>query len=289
MSPHANDQQNPSESTQGQVQDQAQEEKSRPAKGHVVIENVYKSFGDVRVLEGVSLDIKPGDVAAILGPSGSGKSTLLRTVNHLENIDAGRITIDGKMVGYEQRGDKLYELHEKEILRRRTNVGMVFQQFNLFPHLRVLDNVMEAQVSALERSKAEAKAKARELLKRVGLEDKELAFPRQLSGGQQQRVAIARTLALDPAVVLFDEPTSALDPELVGEVLDVIRDLASQGVTMLVVTHEMGFARDVADTVIFMSDGLVVEQGPPREVFSAPKHERTRAFLGSVLEPAYNL
>jgi len=261
----------------------------RPSKGHVVIENVYKSFGDVRVLEGVSLDIKPGEVAAILGPSGSGKSTLLRTVNHLENIDAGRITIDGKMVGYEQRGEKLYELHEKEILRRRTNVGMVFQQFNLFPHLRVLDNVMEAQVSALGRSKAEARAKARELLKRVGLEDKELVFPRQLSGGQQQRVAIARTLALDPAVVLFDEPTSALDPELVGEVLDVIRDLASQGVTMLVVTHETGFARDVADTVIFMSDGVVVEQGPPREVFSAPKHERTRAFLGSVLEPAYNL
>ncbi|GAA2121496.1 amino acid ABC transporter ATP-binding protein [Kocuria atrinae] len=272
-----------------QMKDKSQEPKVRPANGHVVIENVYKSFGDVRVLEGVSLDIKPGEVAAILGPSGSGKSTLLRTVNHLENIDAGRITIDGKMVGYEQRGDKLYELHEKEILRRRTNVGMVFQQFNLFPHLRVLDNVMEAQVSALKRSTAEAKAKARELLKRVGLEDKELAFPRQLSGGQQQRVAIARTLALDPAVVLFDEPTSALDPELVGEVLDVIRDLASQGVTMLVVTHEMGFARDVADTVIFMSDGLVVEQGPPREVFSAPKHGRTRAFLGSVLEPAYNL
>ena len=261
----------------------------RPAKGHVLIENVYKSFGDVRVLEGVNLDIKPGEVAAILGPSGSGKSTLLRTVNHLENIDAGRITIDGNMVGYDQRGDKLYELHEKEILRRRTNVGMVFQQFNLFPHLRVLDNVMEAQVSALKRSKAEAAAKARELLDRVGLAEKERAFPRQLSGGQQQRVAIARTLALDPAVVLFDEPTSALDPELVGEVLDVIRDLASQGVTMLVVTHEMSFARDVADTVIFMSDGQVVEQGPPREVFSAPKHERTRAFLGSVLEPAYNL
>lgn len=277
MSSTANDQQTPNEQT------------ARPVKGHVVIENVYKSFGDVRVLEGVSLDIKPGEVAAILGPSGSGKSTLLRTVNHLENIDAGRITIDGKMVGYEQRGDKLYELHEKEILRRRTNVGMVFQQFNLFPHLRVLDNVLEAQVSALGRSKTEARAKARDLLKRVGLEDKELAFPRQLSGGQQQRVAIARTLALDPAVVLFDEPTSALDPELVGEVLDVIRDLASQGVTMLVVTHEMGFARDVADTVIFMSDGLVVEQGPPREVFSSPKHERTRAFLGSVLEPAYNL
>ena len=277
MSSTANDQQTPDEQT------------ARPVKGHVVIENVYKSFRDVRVLEGVSLDIKPGEVAAILGPSGSGKSTLLRTVNHLENIDAGRITIDGKMVGYEQRGDKLYELHEKEILRRRTNVGMVFQQFNLFPHLRVLGNVMEAQVSALGRSKTEARAKARDLLKRVGLEDKELAFPRQLSGGQQQRVAIARTLALDPAVVLFDEPTSALDPELVGEVLDVIRDLASQGVTMLVVTHEMGFARDVADTVIFMSDGLVVEQGPPREVFSSPKHERTRAFLGSVLEPAYNL
>ena len=277
MSSTANDQQTPDEQT------------ARPVKGHVVIENVYKSFGDVRVLEGVSLDIKPGEVAAILGPSGSGKSTLLRTVNHLENIDAGRITIDGKMVGYEQRGDKLYELHEKEIRRRRTNVGMVFQQFNLFPHLRVLGNVMEAQVSALGRSKTEARAKARDLLKRVGLEDKELAVPRQLSGGQQQRVAIARTLALDPAVVLFDEPTSALDPELVGEVLDVIRDLASQGVTMLVVTHEMGFARDVADTVIFMSDGLVVEQGPPREVFSSPKHERTRAFLGSVLEPAYNL
>ena len=272
-----------------QMKDKSQEPKVRPANGHVVIENVYKSFGDVQVLEGVSLDIKPGEVAAILGPSGSGKSTLLRTVNHLENIDAGRITIDGKMVGYEQRGEKLYELHEKEILRRRTNVGMVFQQFNLFPHLRVLDNVMEAQVSALGRSKAQARAKARELLKRVGLEDKELVFPRQLSGGQQQRVAIARTLALDPAVVLFDEPTSALDLELVGEVLDVIRDLASQGVTMLVVTHETGFARDVADTVIFMSDGVVVEQGPPREVFSAPKHERTRAFLGSVLEPAYNL
>lgn len=264
-------------------------DEGRPAKGHVVIENVHKSFGEVRVLEGVSLDIKPGEVAAILGPSGSGKSTLLRTVNHLENIDAGRITIDGEMVGYDQRGDKLYELHEKEVLRRRTNVGMVFQQFNLFPHLRVLDNVMEAQVSALKRSRTEAAAKARELLDRVGLAEKERAFPRQLSGGQQQRVAIARTLALDPAVVLFDEPTSALDPELVGEVLDVIRDLASQGVTMLVVTHEMSFARDVADTVIFMSDGQVVEQGPPREVFSAPKHERTRAFLGSVLEPAYNL
>ncbi|AIR96642.1 amino acid ABC transporter ATP-binding protein [Streptomyces glaucescens] len=249
----------------------------------VDVHGVHKSFGALQVLRGVDLQVRPGEVTVILGPSGSGKSTLLRTINHLEKVDRGWISIDGELIGYRRSGDKLHELREKEVLRQRTHIGFVFQNFNLFPHLTVLENVTEAPVSALRRPRKEAAGTARRLLARVGLEDKADAYPRQLSGGQQQRVAIARALALEPKVLLFDEPTSALDPELVGEVLEVIRDLAATGTTMIVVTHEIGFAREVADTVVFMDGGLVVEQGPPAAVLDTPRHERTRAFLSKVL------
>ncbi|MFF0752093.1 amino acid ABC transporter ATP-binding protein [Streptomyces sp. NPDC004267] len=244
---------------------------------------VRKSFGAVEVLRGVDLDVRPGEVTVVLGPSGSGKSTLLRTINHLEKVDSGTISVDGTLVGYRRSGDKLYELREREILRQRTRIGFVFQNFHLFPHLTVLENITEAPVSALKRPRKEAEAAALALLDRVGLADKAAAYPKQLSGGQQQRVAIARALALEPGLLLFDEPTSALDPELVGEVLDVIKDLAAAGTTMIVVTHEIGFAREVADTVVFMDGGRVVEQGPPAEVLDSPRHERTRAFLSKVL------
>ncbi|MEU9478283.1 amino acid ABC transporter ATP-binding protein [Streptomyces sp. NPDC048191] len=251
---------------------------------HMVdIRSVHKRFGSLDVLRGIDLQVRAGEVTVVLGPSGSGKSTLLRTVNHLEKVDRGEIRVDGSLMGYRRAGDKLYELPEREVLRQRTRIGFVFQNFHLFAHLTVLDNVVEAPVSALKRPRKEAVEAARRLLERVGLGDKADAYPRQLSGGQQQRVAIARALALEPKLLLFDEPTSALDPELVGEVLDVIRDLAAQGTTMIVVTHEIAFAREVADTVVFMADGRIVEQGPPGEVLDRPRHERTRAFLAKVL------
>ncbi|MER8061290.1 MULTISPECIES: amino acid ABC transporter ATP-binding protein [unclassified Streptomyces] len=249
----------------------------------VDIRSVHKSFGPLDVLKGVDLQVRTGEVTVVLGPSGSGKSTLLRTINHLEKADRGEITVDGAPIGYRRAGERLHELPEREVLRRRTKIGFVFQNFNLFPHLTVLDNVIEAPVSALKQPRAEAVREAHRLLSRVGLADKSAAYPRQLSGGQQQRVAIARALALKPRLLLFDEPTSALDPELVGEVLDVIRDLADRGTTMIVVTHEIAFAREVADTVVFMADGRIVEQGPPEAVLDAPREERTRAFLAKVL------
>jgi polar amino acid transport system ATP-binding protein len=249
----------------------------------VDIKSVHKSFGSLEVLKGVDLEVRTGEVTVILGPSGSGKSTLLRTINHLEKVDQGWISVDGSLVGYRRSGDKLYELREREILRQRTRIGFVFQNFNLFPHLTVLENIVEAPVSALKRPRKDVTGTARGLLDRVGLADKADAYPKQLSGGQQQRVAIARALALEPKLLLFDEPTSALDPELVGEVLDVIKDLAHQGTTMIVVTHEIGFAREVADTVVFMDDGRIVEQGTPTDVLDRPRHERTRTFLSKVL------
>jgi polar amino acid transport system ATP-binding protein len=262
---------------------------STATRGHVEITNVRKSFGGTEVLKGVSLTVPPGGVAVIVGPSGSGKSTLLRTINHLEKVDGGYITIDGQLVGYQVRGNKLHELREKDILKQRTDIGMVFQNFNLFPHLTALENVTEAPVVALHRNKTEARKRGLELLDRVGLKDRADAYPRQLSGGQQQRVAIARALALDPKILLFDEPTSALDPELVNEVLDVIRELATSGTTLIIVTHEMGFARDVADTVVFMDDGQIVEQSSPQEIFANPREARTRSFFSKVIEPAFNI
>ncbi|WPW33397.1 amino acid ABC transporter ATP-binding protein [Streptomyces atratus] len=249
----------------------------------VEIRSVHKRFGSLEVLRGIDLSVRTGEVTVVLGPSGSGKSTLLRTINHLEKVDHGWISVDGTLVGYRRDGDKLYELREREVLRQRTRIGFVFQNFNLFPHLTVLENIIEAPVAALGRPKKDAVAAADKLLARVGLADKAGAYPKQLSGGQQQRVAIARALALEPKLLLFDEPTSALDPELVGEVLDVIKDLALQGTTMIVVTHEIGFAREVADTVVFMDEGRIVEQGAPGDVLDRPEHERTRAFLSKVL------
>ncbi|KOS57196.1 amino acid ABC transporter ATP-binding protein [Rhodococcus rhodochrous] len=254
-----------------------------PTTYAVDVRGVHKSFGSLEVLRGVDLKVRKGEVTVILGPSGSGKSTLLRTLNHLEKVDRGTVRIDGELVGYRRRGGKLHELREKDILRQRSRIGFVFQNFNLFPHLTVLENVVEAPISAQRRDRTEVETLARELLDRVGVGDKLHDYPKQLSGGQQQRVAIARALALRPAVILFDEPTSALDPELVGEVLEVIRDLARDGATLVIVTHEIGFAREVADTVVFMDGGVVVEQGPPAQVLDRPTQERTRAFLSKVL------
>ncbi|HEX3802558.1 MAG TPA: amino acid ABC transporter ATP-binding protein [Solirubrobacteraceae bacterium] len=246
-------------------------------------ESVHKRFGSNEVLKGITLTVNGGEVMCLLGPSGSGKSTFLRCINHLEKINAGRLSVGGDLVGYRERNGKLYELHEREVARERAQIGMVFQQFNLFPHMTALENVMLAPVQVLNRKRDEARTRACDLLDRVGLDDKYDAHPVALSGGQQQRVAIARALAMDPKLMLFDEPTSALDPELVGEVLDVMRDLAKSGMTMIVVTHEIGFAREVADTVVFMDGGVVVEAGPPAEVLGAPKHERTKTFLSKVL------
>ena len=249
----------------------------------VRIHGISKSFGALKVLDGVDLTLPAGSVTAILGPSGSGKSTLLRAINHLERVDSGFISVDGELVGYRQKDETLYELKEKDILKRRADIGMVFQNFNLFPHLTVLENLIEAPMQVRGTDRAEAVELARELLARVGLTDKIDAYPRQLSGGQQQRVAIARALALKPKVLLFDEPTSALDPELVGEVLDVIKELARTGTTLVIVTHETGFAREVADTVVFMEEGQILEVGPPARIFSQATHPRTREFLAKVL------
>ena len=252
-------------------------------RGLVEIRNVHKSYNGVEVLSDVSLTIEPGEVVTILGPSGSGKSTLLRAINHLETVDRGWVAVDGSLIGYEQRGSKLYELKEREVLKRRTQVGVVFQNFNLFPHLTALQNIVEAPIALKRLSRADARELALGLLERVGLGDKADAYPRQLSGGQQQRVAIARALALQPKVLLFDEPTSALDPELVGEVLDVIRDLAKLGTTLVIVTHEIGFAREVSDRVVFIDKGVILELGSPAEVLGNPTHPRTREFLATVL------
>jgi polar amino acid transport system ATP-binding protein len=249
----------------------------------VKAEAVHKRFGRLEVLKGITLELNPGEVMCMLGPSGSGKSTFLRCINHLEKIDAGRLYVDGSLVGYRQQGDKLYELRESEVARERAQIGMVFQRFNLFPHMNALQNVIEAPVRVKGMRREAAVQKARQLLERVGLSDKIDAYPAQLSGGQQQRVAIARALAMEPKLMLFDEPTSALDPELVGEVLEAMRQLAREGMTMVVVTHEIGFAREVGDTLVFMDDGVVVEAGDPRDVLANPKHQRTQAFLSKVL------
>ena len=249
----------------------------------VEAQSIHKSFGANEVLKGITLEVRTGEVVCLLGPSGSGKSTFLRCINHLEKFNAGRLYVDGELVGYRQQGDRLHELHDKEIARKRTEIGMVFQNFNLFPHMSALSNIIEAPIRVKREPKDEVRARARELLAKVGLAEKADAYPRQLSGGQQQRIAIARALAMRPKLMLFDEPTSALDPELVGDVLAVMRDLATSGMTMIVVTHEIGFAREVADTVVFMDGGVVVEQGPPSEVITNPRHERTKAFLSQVL------
>jgi polar amino acid transport system ATP-binding protein len=246
-------------------------------------ERVHKSFGRNAVLRGIDLEVGRGEVLCIIGPSGSGKSTFLRCVNHLEKIDAGRLWVDGELIGYRQHAGRLYERRDREVCEQRAQIGMVFQHFNLFPHMTALNNVIEAPVRVSKEDKSSAAERGRALLERVGLGDWCGAYPRQLSGGQQQRVAIARALAMRPKLMLFDEPTSALDPELVGEVLDVMRDLAATGMTMMVVTHEMGFAREVGDTLAFMDDGMVVEAGHPRSVIASPQHPRTKAFLSKVL------
>ncbi len=244
---------------------------------------VRKSFGRTEVLKGIDLEVQRREVFCIVGPSGSGKSTFLRCINHLETVNAGRLSVDGELVGYRRKGDKLYELREKEIARKRAEIGMVFQRFNLFPHMTAMGNIVEGPLRVKGENKAEVHERAQMLLDRVGLGDRGGAYPRELSGGQQQRIAIARALAMRPKLMLFDEPTSALDPELVGEVLDVMRGLVDEGMTMLLVTHEMGFAREVGDALVFMDDGVVVEAGKPRDVLGNPQHERTRAFLSKVL------
>ncbi|HEY4455472.1 MAG TPA: amino acid ABC transporter ATP-binding protein [Pseudonocardiaceae bacterium] len=249
----------------------------------VLAESVHKRFGKLEVLKGITLAVQPREVMCVIGPSGSGKSTFLRCINHLEKIDAGKLWVDGELVGYRQKGDKLYELRDREVAEKRREIGMVFQRFNLFPHMTAVDNIVEAPVNVRGENKATARARAKELLEQVGLADKANAYPRELSGGQQQRVAIARALAMRPKLMLFDEPTSALDPELVGDVLMVMRQLAEDGMTMVVVTHEMGFAREVGDSLVFMDGGVIVEKGKPRDVISDPQHERTQSFLAKVL------
>ena len=246
-------------------------------------EGVRKSFGHVEVLKGIDLEVAPGEVVCVVGPSGSGKSTFLRCINHLDKIDAGRLWVDGHLVGYRERGGRLHELRDREVAAQRRDIGMVFQRFNLFPHMTALENVVEAPTQVKGVRREEARRRGVELLERVGLGERVHNYPNQLSGGQQQRVAIARALAMEPKLMLFDEPTSALDPELVGEVLDVMRGLAESGMTMVVVTHEMGFAREVGDSLVFMDDGVVVEAGDPRRVLTDPQHPRTQAFLFKVL------
>ena len=249
----------------------------------VKAEEVRKSFGANQVLRGVNLEVGKGEVMCIIGPSGSGKSTFLRCINHLEKIDGGRLWVDGELVGYREHRGRLYELREREVSQRRAEVGMVFQHFHLYPHKTVLENVTIGPVKVKGEPKAVAAERAQDLLQQVGLAEKASAYPRQLSGGQQQRVAIARALAMQPKLMLFDEPTSALDPELVGDVLEVMRSLAQAGMTMVVVTHEIGFAREVGDSLVFMDDGVVVESGPPREVLSNPQQQRTQVFLSRIL------
>jgi polar amino acid transport system ATP-binding protein len=258
-------------------------EAARPGGLMVKAEGVHKSFGHLEVLKGVDLEVAPREVMCVIGPSGSGKSTFLRCINHLEKINAGRLWVDGRLVGYREKGDKLHELRDREVAAQRQDIGMVFQRFNLFPHMTALENVMEAPTQVKGVGKDIARQRGIDLLERVGLGNRVHNYPNQLSGGQQQRVAIARALAMEPKLMLFDEPTSALDPELVGEVLDVMRELAESGMTMVVVTHEMGFAREVGDTLVFMDDGVVVEAGDPKQVLTDPQHERTRAFLSKVL------
>ncbi len=247
------------------------------------VEGVRKSYGHVEVLKGIDMQVAPGEVACLVGPSGSGKSTFLRCINHLEKINSGRLYVHGELVGYEEKKGRLYELSDREVCRKRAEIGMVFQNFNLFQHMSVLENIIEAPMRVLKISKEEAVVHARELLELVGLSGREESLPKQLSGGQQQRVAITRALAMRPKLMLFDEPTSALDPELVGEVLTAMQDLANSGMTMIVVTHEMGFARKVADTVAFMDAGLIVESGPPDQILDNPKQERTKSFFSKVL------
>ncbi|MCV7279378.1 amino acid ABC transporter ATP-binding protein [Mycolicibacterium flavescens] len=249
----------------------------------VKAEQVCKSFGALEVLKGITLEIGRGEVLCMVGPSGSGKSTFLRCINHLEQVNAGRLYVDGELIGYRERGNKLHQMSPRDAAKQRREIGMVFQHFNLFPHRTALQNVIEAPIHVKRMKKDAAIARGRDLLDQVGLSAKADAYPAQLSGGQQQRVAIARALAMNPKLMLFDEPTSALDPELVGEVLEVMKKLAAEGMTMVVVTHEMGFAREVANHLVFMDGGVVVEAGPPREVLSNPKHERTKAFLSKVL------
>jgi polar amino acid transport system ATP-binding protein len=249
----------------------------------VKAEGVHKRFGRLEVLTGVSMEVQPGEVVCMLGPSGSGKSTFLRCINHLEKIDGGRLSVDGELVGYRQEGDKIYELRDAEVCRERSEIGMVFQRFNLFGHMTAMENVVEAPIRVKKVKKNEASRRAKELLERVGLADKLDSYPAQLSGGQQQRVAIARALAMEPKLMLFDEPTSALDPELVGDVLDVMRQLAKDGMTMIVVTHEMGFAREAADRLVMMCDGAIIEDGSPEHFFTSPDNERTKQFLSKIL------
>ncbi|RKQ93067.1 amino acid ABC transporter ATP-binding protein (PAAT family) [Solirubrobacter pauli] len=249
----------------------------------IVANGVHKRYGDLEVLRGIDLTVERGEVACLIGPSGSGKSTFLRCVNRLERIEGGKLTVDGELMGYKTKRGRLHELREREIAAQRAQIGMVFQHFHLFAHMTALENVIEAPIRVRKLKRADAVARGSELLARVGLEDKLDSYPAQLSGGQQQRVAIARALAMEPKLMLFDEPTSALDPETVGEVLDVMRALAADGMTMLVVTHEMGFAREVAGTVVFMDEGRVIESGPPEEVLEHPAHPRTREFLARVL------
>ena len=253
------------------------------AEPMVRAESVCKNFGALHVLKGVTLDVSRGEVLCMVGPSGSGKSTFLRCINHLEQVNAGRLYVDGELIGYRERGGKLHEMAPRDAARQRRDIGMVFQHFNLFPHRTALENIIEAPMRVKRVKKDAALARAKDLLDQVGLSAKADAYPAQLSGGQQQRVAIARALAMNPKLMLFDEPTSALDPELVGEVLAVIKKLAGEGMTMVVVTHEMGFAREVADKLVFMDGGVIVESGNPREVMANPKHERTKEFLSKVM------
>jgi polar amino acid transport system ATP-binding protein len=249
----------------------------------VKAEEVYKSYGKVEILKGINLEVNQGEVACLVGPSGSGKTTLLRCINHLEQINAGRLSVHGQLVGYVERNGRLHQMKDRDVCRQRTQIGMVFQSFNLFQHMTALENIIEAPQRVLHESRAVATERARGLLAQVGLAEKEDSYPRQLSGGQQQRVAIARSLAMQPKLMLFDEPTSALDPELVGEVLAAMLDLAKSGMTMIVVTHEMGFAREVASKVVFMDAGRIVETGSPADVLENPQHERTQAFLSKVI------
>jgi polar amino acid transport system ATP-binding protein len=246
-------------------------------------EQVCKSFGALNVLKGITLEVGRGEVLCMVGPSGSGKSTFLRCINHLEQVNAGRLYVDGELIGYQERGAKLHEMAPRAAAKQRRDIGMVFQHFNLFPHRTALENIIDAPIHVKREKKATAVARGKDLLDQVGLSDKANAYPAQLSGGQQQRVAIARALAMNPKLMLFDEPTSALDPELVGEVLEVMKRLATEGMTMVVVTHEMGFAREVANQLVFIDGGVVVESGNPREMIANPKHERTKAFLSKVL------